>query len=288
MSLLTILYAFLPVYHNTIVGTILAIPLIFVLPGYAMTEVLFRQQQTIPAWGRFGSTDTLLKRRTLTNSDRFILSLSLSIVVDIGSGFILNLLPIGLHAVSWAVFLSLLTIVLVLLALLLRLHKYQTERSAQPSVQASEQVSRTERVNFRALGLFWLALVVALFSLLYSAFSADQQPRAGFTQLSIVPPTQSEQQCVVQLSVRSFEATSVSYRLNLSVNGKTAQIWASIVLAPHQQWNQAVQVVLNPQEDAYVKAELYRLDRPETVYRSVNLLLRSVSAAKSGAGHCST
>src|SRR5258708_13454543 len=80
-----------------VVGIILAFPLVLVLPGYTLTEVLFR-------------------KRSLNAPERLVLSLGLSLAIDVLSGLFLNVLPVGLQPTSWAVLLGLLTVEFSLLA----------------------------------------------------------------------------------------------------------------------------------------------------------------------------
>src|SRR5260370_189481 len=84
-----------------VVGIILALPLVLVLPGYTLTEVLFR-------------------KRSLNAPERLVLSLGLSLAIDVLSGLFLNVLLVGLQATSWAVLLGLLTVGFSLLAPSLR------------------------------------------------------------------------------------------------------------------------------------------------------------------------
>ena len=83
-----IIWSLLP-NPSTIVGIVLSLPLIFILPGYMLTEAMFHE-------------------RSLEISHRLTLSLSLSLTVVIIGGFLLNLLPSGLRAIPWAIFLGLL------------------------------------------------------------------------------------------------------------------------------------------------------------------------------------
>src|SRR5579863_8696081 len=100
ITVLNVVWALLPNY-SVLIGTFLALPLVFVLPGYTLTEVLFHQ-------------------KLLNGTHRLALSLGISIALDILSGLILNMLPIGLQSLSWAVLLGLLTTVFSLLAACLR------------------------------------------------------------------------------------------------------------------------------------------------------------------------
>src|SRR2546425_9981556 len=100
IAAMNVLWALLP-YHIIVIGIILVLPLVFVLPGYTLTEALLRSR----------SHDAF---------NRLVFSISLSLAIDILSGFILNLLPMGLQAKSWAVLLGLLTALFSLLAAYLR------------------------------------------------------------------------------------------------------------------------------------------------------------------------
>src|SRR5207249_3376625 len=100
LAVMNVIWALLP-SRIPIVGIVLALPLVFVLPGYTLTEILFH-------------------KRSLDISHRLVLSLGLSLAIDILGGFMLNLLPGGLQAISWAVLLGLFTAVCSLFVVYLR------------------------------------------------------------------------------------------------------------------------------------------------------------------------
>src|SRR5260370_8450726 len=97
---LNVLVTLLP-YKTLVIGIIVTLPLVFVLPGYVLTEAMFHN-------------------RRLDAAHRLTSSLALSIAIVIVSGFILNVLPTGLHAVSWSLFLGSLTILFSLWVAILR------------------------------------------------------------------------------------------------------------------------------------------------------------------------
>src|SRR6266496_604679 len=97
---LNVIWVLLP-SHLPVIGIILSLPLVFVLPGYTLTEALFR-------------------KRLLETSHHLVLSIGLSLAIDLLGGLILNLLPIGLKGISWAVLLGLLTTIFSLLVGYLR------------------------------------------------------------------------------------------------------------------------------------------------------------------------
>src|SRR5689334_1821085 len=99
--------------YLTIVGIILALPLVFVLPGYTLTEALFKRTTNADALIR---QPALQLERPFKTSDRLIIGLGLSLALVILSGFILNMLPTGLQALSWVVFLAVQTTLFALIA----------------------------------------------------------------------------------------------------------------------------------------------------------------------------
>ena len=98
--LLNVVALLLP-YKVLWVSILLALPLVFFVPGYMLIVVL---------------THT----RRLDVFQRLTLSLGLSITLDILGGFLLNMLPVGLRTQSWVMLLSCLTCLFALAVLYLR------------------------------------------------------------------------------------------------------------------------------------------------------------------------
>jgi uncharacterized membrane protein len=232
-----------------VVGIILALPLALVLPGYTLTEVLFR-------------------KRSLNAPERLVLSLGLSLAIDVLSGLFLNVLPVGLQATSWAVLLGLLTVVFSLLAVYLR-----------RGVPASGTQSLRFRLSIYQGILFGLAISVAILSFFYIDVGVIQQPHPGFTQLWMLPEVQAGKSCDVRLGVRSFESTSVTYRITMTMNGAPAITWPSVVLAPQEEWDRLVPIPPTAAEEVYIEGQLYRLDKPAAVYREVHVTLHSCATS---------
>src|SRR5947207_8640920 len=160
ISIMNVIWALLP-SHPPVIGIVLALPLVFLLPGYTLTEALFNN-------------------RSFDGIYRFILSVGLSLAIDILSGFVLNIFPAGLRAISWAVILGLLTTVFSLLVAYRRL---------RPSI---DKVRLPKfRFSIREYTLVGLSIIVVILSIQYSANSVAQQPHPGFTQLWMLPPTQT-------------------------------------------------------------------------------------------------
>src|SRR5947209_18669466 len=90
IALANVVWAFLP-FRLSIVGTVLALPLVFIAPGYALSGVLFH-------------------RRSLDRAYRLLLSLGMSVSIVIAGGLLLNVLSVGLRPSSWSVLLACLTL----------------------------------------------------------------------------------------------------------------------------------------------------------------------------------
>lgn len=257
IAAMNVIWALLPGY-SPVIGIVLALPLVFVLPGYTLTQALFH-------------------KRTLDVVHRFILSLGLTLSIDILSGFILNVTPIGLRAISWAVFLGLLTTLFSLWVAYLR-------QRAGSNVSSPHWL----RLGMREYVLLGLAAIVVFLSVRYTATGVTQEPHPGFTQFWMLPSSQANNSCAILIGVQSFELTPTMYRIVVTINGAQADTWPSIALTPQGEWNRSVLIKSEATTGSmYIEARLYRSDEPDIVYRNVHLTLHSSGDSKDGQiQHC--
>lgn len=267
LALVNVAWAFLP-YHLAAIGTILALPLIFIVPGYTITAALFH-------------------RRSLDTSYRLLLSLGISISIVIMGGLLLNALPLGLRPSSWSLFLACLTLVFAALVAYLRRKTEQPSSSASrltplpgiaptPHVEPTPRavsVSRKISTRLQAWLVCALALLVVAFSLVFSSSSVAQQPHAGFTQFWLLPSNHPGAGCAVQLGIQSDEAITETYRVAMTANGAAINTWPSIQLAPHQQWNQSVSIHSIQPGPLSIEARLSLVKTPDVIYREVHITI---------------
>ena len=283
------------------VGTLLALPLVFVLPGYTLTQALFRSRPTDSSASTTSTTiaatrspgSLILPPRLLTGYsfgtfDHLAFSLGLSLVIDILVGFLLNLLPIGLQWRSWSLALGLLTLVFALLALIRRLFPFPSltgeshapARAAQaplPPINSSLAPTSTRSRQrkhrpYKEIGLLLAALLIAVLALWLAAIRPPQ-PQPSFTQFWMLPTAQANHSCAVQVGVQSFETAPVTYSIQVT-SGALVFSLPSITLDTQQQWNHIVSIS-STEGSQPVVARLYRLDQPGTIYREVHLTLHS-------------
>lgn len=227
---------------------ILTLPLVLVLPGYALTEAL-------------------LTRQTLGITERLVFSLGLSLVIVIVGGLVLNWTPFGLHTSTWAVFLGGITLGASAIAFL--------RRRGQSSAVSGWSGVGSIGFTFGQGLLLGLAAFIVCGAVAVSILGAEQQPRPGFTQLWILPGGgTANAKDSVRLGMSNMESKAMQYRLAVREDGKVVKEWPSIDLKPNEKWEATL--MLSPTGDtgtARVEAELYRTDDPTTVYRDVVLVL---------------
>lgn len=247
----------------TVISTILALPLVFITPGYAIIETLFphRALETLQRW-------------------TFILAVSLALAIL--SGFLLNQFPAGLRPLPWATWLALITAFFTLLASLRR------GSPLAPVPPAGAGQPRSTRVRISEIALLGIATLVIVLSVVYSVLGAQRQPHPGFTNLWIVPTTQAGNTCAVSVGMQSFERAPLTYRVVITTNNVQTASWDRISLAPDQQWQQTkILPVGNTVPALVVLVQVYRLDQPQTVYRHVDVTLYVTTPQGSTVKHCS-
>jgi uncharacterized membrane protein YjfL (UPF0719 family) len=228
----------------------LALPLVFLIPGYLITETLF-------------------PHRALETVQRLTFSIALSISVAIFGGFLLDQLPTGLRILPWVIWLGALTAVFALLA--------YVRRKSQPAPPQMQDQPRRGRVQFSAFLLFGMAALVIVLSVLYSVVGAEQRTHPGYTNIWMVPAVESGNTCAVSIGIQSFELAQTTYRVVMETNRTQTATWSPVSLVPQQQWAQLEPVPVGGDTSLFVQVQLYRLDQPQTIYLSTHLTLHVAS-----------
>ena len=229
---------------------ILTLPLVLILPGYALTSALFLRQA-------FGTPE------------RLVFSLGLSLVSVILGGLVLNWTPFGLRTASWSVLLTGITLAACAVTLVRR----RGQRILTPEWLGMGGPGFT----FHQKLLLGLAALVVTAAIAVSVIGAEQQFRPGFTQLWILPAGgATHAKNIVHIGMSNMESKTMRYRLAVDVDGKVVKEWPSINLSPNQKWEV---IFVLPQTEfsgaAKVEVRLYWLQASTRLYRYVVLWLNT-------------
>ena len=252
-------------------GIILALPLILIFPGYTLTQVLFRRRSLIHSPRESSALilqPSLKIGQPVSGADLIVLTLGLSMAIDILVGFALNFLPIGLQALSWTLSLGLLTTIFALLAMILRRRDVaRVVRNARPRITIYDGI------------LFGVALIVAA-SAVWLAIIRPLVPHQSFTQFWMLPT--KDNSCAVSVGIQSFETNQIDYHVVMTINGAQVSTWPSISLSPQQQWSHSTSLNPGHASSLYIDARLYQVNQPDMVYREVHLTLHVLTEASTG------
>ncbi len=263
-----VVYIQLP-YRPWPIGVMLALPLIFALPGYALTQALFVRSLS-------ETEDTLILQPRLKLGqpvgvvDHITLGLGLSMAVAVLVGFTLNVLPVGLQAQSWTLSLAIITIVFTLAAAFRR-------RGDQGQ---HERITKT-RIALYEYILFGLSIVIAAIAI-FAAIIRPPGTQNFYTQFWMLPAQQTTTSCAVRVGVQNFEQTSTNYRITITANEVPVNTWSSVTLAPKEEWDHVVTVPIVSTKSIYVEAKLYKADS-SGIYRTVHMTLNAGSGGSKDA-----
>jgi len=268
--------------RSVIISVVLVLPLVLFLSGYTLTQLLFRKKSLRDGSDQTparleavkqgsGTPNTLRLGHPIGGADEIILGLGLSMAIDILVGFGLNILPIGLQALSWTFSLGILTTLFALIAM------FRRRRDTVIAAKAMRTRITLPDVFFLLLAAFivgnslWLAVV------------RTTQTQSSFTQFWMLPANQTSKTCAVSLGIQSFEDAPVTYTVALTVNDTSVSSnSSSILLAPQQKWVQLLPITPEGQNDLRVEAQLYKITQPDTVYRDVHLTFHVAMVYQSG------
>jgi hypothetical protein len=215
---------------------VLAIPLALFLPGYAVTAATFA--------------------RTPTDRPRLlVLSLGMSLSILALGSLVLNYVPGGIRAGSWALLLVLVTIAASRAAALRR-----------PGARSAGKSFSPPRVGRMEGGLLAVGIVAAVAAIALAFVPLGAEHALGYTEMSI-QPTENGGEAAALISVGSEEKQRTAYLLSVRSGGQTP-IVRRFALDPGQ--SQTLHFGVEPEGVQPVVASLYRAMNPGHVYRRVS------------------
>lgn len=236
-SLLTIAAAIMLLLSDLVtagtISTVLriagGIPLVLVLPGYALSALL------LPHGVRPVYISAALWHGMWT--------VGLSLATAVLGGLLLNLLPSGLTRTSWTIMLAGTTLVALGTGALLRIRRFPAVRPGSPvpgtgPLYPASLHRRTARaLNGQAM-VYSVAAVLAVGAAIWlAAFTAARQQPAGFAQLWLVPAANGTGRATV--GVRNDYARTQRFHVVLRRGTQTVSRW-DMELATGKTWTTAV------------------------------------------------
>jgi uncharacterized membrane protein len=223
--------------NDSLAQLVWGVGLVFILPGFALTN-------------------TLLPTLRLGFAERLLLIIGSSLAFVVLTGVFLDITSVGIWPRSWLVGLGSGALILAIWAMLRQAHKGATMSWAV--------------FNLWRLWPIGLALLLLLVALQVARTPAPNLGYRGYTMLWMLPDN-TDRMDVMRIGVESKEFTAVSYKLQVKMDGAIAHEWPSITIRPNERWENRIELTHDQPLPDTIRAELYRLDAPEALYRYVVL-----------------
>ncbi len=264
--ILTVLFVLLPPLNTSPVRTILGIPMVLFLPGYALIAALFP------------------RKNDLDGIERLALSFGLSIAVVPLIGLGLNFTPFGIRLVPILVSLSVFTLAMLLIAYIRRSKLSEEERFEVPfsymySSLKSEIFSSKKGVDKILTIILILSIVASIIMLIYVIVTPKQGEK--FTEFYILGdngkaegyPTRLEagKTSSVIVGITNQEYRLINYTLNISIENQTLNTM-QVTLMHNSTWEE--RVLFTPEKTGdNLKLEflLYKEENFTLPYRDLHL-----------------
>lgn len=220
------------------VRVIVTLPLVLLLPGYAVVAAAFGA-------------------RLLDVPQRFLLALACSLMIAILGGIVLNSMPGGIDTLNWALLLVAVTVVACWIA--------ARRRRGRPHVATGGEKLRVGRGE---LAMFAAAALIAVAAIVLAQTPFPANDARGFTALAMLPETEG---AAVEVDVISSEQHSQRYVLEVGSRRSGRPEVRRFALEPGETTSVRIPVSVDGRQR--IDAVLYRANDPNRVYRRVTTWL---------------
>lgn len=264
--ILTVLFVLLPPLNTSPIRTILGIPMVLFLPGYALIAALFP------------------RKNDLDSIERLALSFGLSIAVVPLIGLGLNFTPFGIRLVPILVSLSIFTLAMLLIANLRRSQLSEEERFQVPfayiySSLKSEIFSSKKGLDKILTIILILSILASIIMLIYVVVTPKQGEK--FTEFYLLGdngkaegyPTSMEAGKIssVIVGISNQEYVLTNYTMNISLENNTLNT-IKVQLMHNATWEE--KVLFTPEkagDNLKLEFLLYKEDNITAPYRDLHL-----------------
>ncbi|MFH1003216.1 MAG: DUF1616 domain-containing protein [Chloroflexota bacterium] len=257
-----LLIIIISVFPDSILRLVLGLPLVLYFPGYALIAAVFP------------------RREALGTTERVALSFGLSITLAPLIGFVLNYSPWGFRL--YPVLLALTGFVLAA-SLVAWWRRRRLAGAERPVLSLAWRWPRWGALNQRdrIISLVLIMVILGATGLL-GYMVVIPKPGQEFTEFYLLGPGGKAADYPSELKVGepgrvtaaivNQEHQTVSYRLELVLNGVTAEHWGPVALAPMEKWEQAVTFSLSQAGDMQkVEFVLYRAGDSQPYLKPLHL-----------------
>lgn len=236
------------------VRVIFAVPLILILPGYAIVAAVFAS-------------------RPLAWPERIPLTLGISLACLALSTLVLNYTPGGIRGLPWVLILVL--VVFFCCRSAAKRRGRAGRRRHRPDHQEADPLPKLGKPRPVTALLAVVALAIVAAALILAQATPDNNHAAGFTQLWVSPPKPTDTSA--QIGVTSEQQTTRGYRLVVEVEGEGKPRVETFELGPSQ--THLTTVSADSESPVEVEAKLYLGSKPTKVYRRVSTRLNPAAAS---------
>jgi uncharacterized membrane protein len=218
----------------------LALPLVLVLPGYALIRAVHRPLLNGIAGACF--------------------SVGLSMASAIGAGYVLNVFD-AMTPFGWASALAAVTLVPTIMT---------ARTGAADSGSPLPDVSSIGALFYPAshVRMAMVAVALATSGAAYAVASDGVMTYREFKYTELwVAPEGLNRNDRLQAGIRNMEGRPATYNLEIRFDGKLISQWNSIPLADGQDWTKSISVPLDTGQAKRAEVRLFKSDNPGHLYR---------------------
>lgn len=263
-TMMTFIFVMVPIFQNNIIRTILGLPMVLFIPGYALVVALFP------------------KKDDLENIERIALSFGLSIAVVPLLGLMLNY-TLGIRLIPVLITLCLYSIILIFVAAYRRKKLSEDLRfdisffKIRNIIKAG--TNNSSRIDKLLTGVLVLSIIFAIGILIYVV----TVPKIGekFTEFYILGPDgkadnyptnlESNVSSDITIGIVNHEYSYINYTLQIDLN-ENILTTKELLLGNNETWKRDITFLPNKQgKDMKLQFLLFKEDNFSSPYRELHL-----------------
>lgn len=215
----------------------------FILPGYAFFLLMLRGERSI--------------------GDRVLISLGISLVIDILASFAIHFTPGGFSLVSWTLALGGAAVGASLAVIILTQFDEDEQLAASEGIKVPGEIFRW---SLGDMALYGLAVLLVVGALVLVRNSAAQVNSSSFTQFWMIPNDKPEQ-TEIRVGIINQEGKTVDYVVEVKINGQIVDKWPRVTVESGATWKGYPDLPAIKSQTETVEAFLYLYEKPDIVYR---------------------